>query len=144
MKKGLLFCSLRYATLVWLTAVIAAPIFYFIFEWIFKNGRALDKTISLIVIAIPFGALCSIPSWLLLIFSTYLVNRRIQEIQAQKVLLFVIAYLLTFAPFFLLNRDSIESGPDSPLFFCYWVSISFGIIFYDLKGAEINESPLHH
>lgn len=87
----------------------------------------------LIGLAILYGGIFSIPSWLLLILSTHLVTLKIEEIQARKILLFIIGYLLTFIPFFLLFQRDIKYGPDSGFFLCYWGFIAVGIIFYKLN-----------
>ncbi len=133
MNKTGLLNAFRFATLVWLMAVFGAPITFFLFDWIIVPKLDWEHVSFFIGMAILCGAIFSIPSWLLLILSTHLVTLKIEEIQAKKMLLFVIGYLLTFIPFFLLFQRDIKYGPDSGFFLCYWGFIAVGIIFYKLN-----------
>jgi len=124
-----------YVLCVWLTSVMVSPVIVSLFmAW--QEGTFPDK--ELIPLMLMWGGLCSIPSLILLGMScAYLVHRK-TTVKAVKIPLTLIAILLTYTPFWILNGLSFaDHSGASVLFWPYCLTIVAGIWFYQLKIVAV-------
>lgn len=139
--------SFRYATSVWLTAVVVPPVLLLIGFSVasFVAGDVNKASFSLLLILaaamLGISLLLSIPSWLILIWAIQLVNKLDWSEWNKRILLFGIGSILTILPFIYLSRDEpseIISSAGG-----YWLLISFGIFLYRFPHIQEGDKALN-
>jgi chromate transport protein ChrA len=91
--------TLWYSTLVWITGVIGGPIVAAILVGV--NFNELPRMDAFFMIVL-YGALFSLPSWLLLMFCTHFLHRFSPSTLFKKGMLMILAVSLTLLPFYVL------------------------------------------
>jgi hypothetical protein len=128
--------SFRYATRIWLTAVIIPPGLlgtgFLVASLISGNFTHEKGSFLLLSIMAMFGVglLLSIPSWLILIWATQRVLLLDWEDWNKKYLIWGIGTLLTLLPFVFLSLDEPLGIIGGSAF--HWLLISFGIFHFEL------------
>jgi type IV secretory pathway VirB3-like protein len=131
-----------YSLSVWLTSVILTPIIVTLYL-ARKENMPPDKEIGPMMLM--WGGIFSIPSLLILGLTCHYLVNRFHTVKAVKMVLTVISVILTYAPFWVINRFSFkdDSGTVSLFFLPYCLTIVAGIWFYRLKGVgdvEVEEA----
>lgn len=100
-----------------------------------QEGLPLDK--ELIPLMIMWGGALSVPSLILLGMSCAFLVYRQTTVKAVKIPLTLIAIILTYTPFWILNGLSFADRSGASAFFWpYCLTIVAGIWFYRLKGVS--------
>jgi hypothetical protein len=130
-----------YSLKVWLTSVFAAPFIVLIIGLV---GHMVDG-VGIALVTFILGMLFSLPCFILLLLACWHLLRWQRKVVIIKAELTLIGILLTYAPFFiindyafLLNRDQLSR----PFFLLYALLIIFGIWFYTLKPASIEQADI--
>jgi hypothetical protein len=130
-----------YPLKVWLLTILMAPIFFLLTRIIIKGSPGInDGVVKGIFYFILFGALYSIPSFVVFYFSFKLLIRQNMPAITLKLILFILAALLTF-----LTCNLIIEGPgfihtinwdDLTLPVIYSVAILFSCLLYRIRKAH--------
>jgi len=132
--------SFKYATKIWLTSVVIAPFSYFLISGTFDVKKLHNEAAGLglyTLFAVVFGLLFSLPCWLILVFAVKLINTRNISLIGKKIILILIAIVLTYLLFYLLFfKDRIDSDQLSlnmKLATVYCFTNVIGMTFYKLS-----------
>ena len=124
--------SLWYATKVWATGVIVLPILMSIFFLFSQPQNGVMGPISIVVLTLMIGGICSIPSWLLFFWATHIVRQHPWDDAKRRTVLAIVAILLTLLPFLLLS--GVESFSASFLIaLAYSLLICLGVFGYSFE-----------
>lgn len=121
----------KYASNVWLTSAILTPCFFGFIIALFEGG-SMDSPM-MIGLAILFGALFSIPNYLLFLFLVWKINTAKLADAEKKIIINIIGVVLTIALFMLIFHQ--QNGVDKEgIYFglAYSSTLSFGIWFFNL------------
>lgn len=132
--------SLWYATKVWVTGVIALPVLMSIFFLFHQPNNAVMGPISIVLLTLMIGGICSIPSWLLFSWATHIVRQQSLDEPKQRTALAIVTIMLTLLPFLMLS--GFESFSVSVLTaLAYSVPICLGVFGYSFGEIHTQISP---
>jgi hypothetical protein len=120
--------STAYTLKVWLTSVVLSP------AVIMLNGMLSHSVedINMYLVIVLIGAICSSISFLIFYVAVLLVSDHMDNLVQAKLLLLVIAILLTIIPFWVIGGYHIGLK-DLKLILPYTLTIAAGIWIYRLK-----------
>jgi hypothetical protein len=131
MKQTILF-SLK----VWLTSVIVSPALYLFYDAFRVHSKTnFEGGLGFLLLSILYGIIISLPSWIILWFSTFSLFQLNYSTLVNKIWLSIIGTGLTILPFLLLfgSDDPITYVTTVPWALSYNIVIVAGIWFYKLK-----------
>lgn len=128
----------KYASNVWLTSAFLTPCFFGFIIALFDGGGM--ETPMIIGLAIPFGALFSIPNYLIFLFLVWKINTTQLANIEKKIILNIIGVVLTFALFMLIFHQQNGIDIDGIYFgLAYSLTISFGVWIFNLD-RQVSEA----
>ncbi|MHB8208454.1 hypothetical protein [Mucilaginibacter sp.] len=132
--------ALVYSIKVWLTSALVVPFIQMIEGLIIGNHTSISNAEQMILLALLFGLLLSMPSWLLLWMSASLLNRLTGSVLVIKLSLTVLSTALAILPFFLLAGTTSLSSHDLIWFGPYPIIVVACIWLYKLNSAPVIDS----
>lgn len=130
-----------YALKVWATSIFVGPLFVLAFSLIKASvNKTLTSTnvsgLGIILVIVLFGAILSLPSFLLFYLACRYIISHIDNVQLSKTLLSILGIILTYLPFliiddfnYLLDKDQLSQ----PLFITYSSAIIGSIWFHKFE-----------
>jgi len=134
--------SFTYSLKVWLTTVTIVPFIQMIEGLIIGNHTSISNAEQMIFLTLLFGLLLSMPSWLFLWMSAYLLNRLTDNILVIKLSLMILSIGLAILPFFLLAGTVSLSIHDLIWFGPYPIIVVACIWLYKLKPESTSTGHL--
>jgi hypothetical protein len=125
----------QYATKVWLTGVLGGTMLLLLFYFRGFGFLLNVEAYKFIAIMLFFVLASSAPSWFLLLLSVMWSNRLRWSVLSKKGLLFGIATLLSIVPYKIFF--SVFGMGDLFFLLPYWLSITFGIFYFELQTPEL-------
>ena len=129
------FSHFIFSTKVWLTSAIVTPLFFFMINPMKDPISNFGKPGEAFLLMVLFGIGFSIPNWILLIITTWQLNKKGNNINQIKSFLTIISIGLTFILFYFLNvlfeSLFLWSTP-----FLYAFTLAISIRFYHLRNVE--------
>ncbi|QKJ32347.1 hypothetical protein HQ865_22155 [Mucilaginibacter mali] len=127
-----MYRPLSYALKIWVTALLACPVIVAAYMCYVNNSYSF---LSVIVLLVLVGAICSLPSLLLLWLAIHLLrNWDAENYQYQKQALSIICVVLSGFPFLLLAEPAVS---DEVCFLAlYAAGTVAGVWIYNLHPKE--------
>ena len=131
--------TLIYSLKVWLTCVVVSPVLYCNIEALSESSlsKGLVADGGFFLYSLPFGLVLSLPSWVMFWLSLHSVNMLNWGLVTTKLLISVIAVILTALPFVLLFGTD-DPGSDKSLLIwpvCYCLVLVAGVWYYKLRPS---------
>ncbi|MFK8005142.1 MAG: hypothetical protein AB8H03_02175 [Saprospiraceae bacterium] len=125
----------KYTSNVWLTSAILTPcIFGFIMTLFSDDAMEMPMVI---ILAIPFGMLFSIPNYLIFLFLIWKINTAQLSKIEKKIIINIIGVILTFALFMLIfHRPNRVEEEGFYLALGYSATLTFGIWYFNLDRGN--------
>jgi fatty acid desaturase len=125
--------ALIYSTKVWLTGVIFSPIVFF--STLGVQDPDLNSVIDYTWLMMMFGFAYSIPSWIFLVVTSWLVLHFMNREFLRRGIIWIVSMLLCLLPFLYIGFYDDEFTFVLP----YMITISSGVWYYRLKPQNTDE-----
>jgi len=128
--------ALSYTLKVWLTSIVIGPVLHLLINCFTatKMGYAqigIVSSLYFILMSIPFGIILSIPSFLLLWLSVYLLKKFDIDPLVSKISLSIISVILSaFAFFIVFGQDDPSTYKETTIWAFAYCSVIVGAIWY--------------
>ena len=134
---------LKYSLKVWITIAFISPLLATVLASFRKDGLKtlwpLDQTIEFCILIIIYGLIISSINWLLLLFITIYLNKKIPKEAIKRLLLLVIGEVSIVLLFFILYSKSLfQDSSILWLMFSYAVITGLSIGFYKPPSHKLS------
>ena len=122
---------IRFSTFVWLLSVFITATFFTLAS--LSKAGIFGGPWGMFQLMVGIGFVCSIPCWILLCIASWKINQGEMTEQKKKIIINVIAVILTFALFTILFYSTrlLRFGITAPI--AYSLTITLGIWIFPLQ-----------